>query len=82
MKRINDRLKQAAIAVVIVGAFFLSATLSSQLPTNATNETRVVLCTGIIANVGNTARDDANVIALCDDVGVHRSDYGPTVLPT
>lgn len=81
MRRIPDRVRQVAVVLVIIGAFFLSATLSSRLPTNANNETRVVLCTGIIANVANTARDDVNVIALCDEVGVHRSDYPATVLP-
>ena len=81
MRRVDDRLKQVLTAVLIVAAFFVSATLASRLPTNATNDSRVVLCTGIIANVANTARDDANVIALCDEVGVHRSNYGPTVRP-
>ena len=81
MKRVDDRLKQLLVGLLIVAAFFVSAALSSKLPTDATNDSRVVLCTGIIANVANTARDDANVIALCDEVGVHRANYGPTVRP-
>jgi hypothetical protein len=81
MKRVDDKVKQLLVGLLIVGAFFISATLSSRLPTNASNDTRVVLCTGIIANVANTARDDTSVIALCDEVGVHRSEYGPTVRP-
>ncbi len=39
---------------------------------------RVVLCTGIIANVANVARDYPEVIRICKEVGVDRADYPTT----
>jgi hypothetical protein len=39
---------------------------------------RVVLCTGIIANTANVARDDPNVVRICREVGVDRADYPDT----
>ncbi len=40
---------------------------------------RRILCTGIVANANNLARDDPEVIRLCKEVGVDRADYAPTV---
>lgn len=36
---------------------------------------RQILCTGIIANVGNVARDDPFVVEQCRKVGVDRDNY-------
>jgi hypothetical protein len=45
------------------------------------NGGRVVLCTGILANTANTARDDPVVIEVCRQVGVLRENYPETQSP-
>lgn len=40
-----------------------------------------VLCTGIIANTANVARDDPLVVSVCTQLGINRADYPPTEKP-
>lgn len=73
------------IVALLVGGMLLlqGAALSLTLVrTNADPDAgRIVLCTGIIANVSNVARDEPQVIELCRTAGVDRDDYPDTVLP-
>ena len=63
----------AAIAVLLI---FMLSTLNTKARADAS---RKILCTGIIANVSNTARDDPSVVQLCKEVGVDRTRFPDTL---
>lgn len=65
----------AIIVLVMVAGF---AYVDGQRE-ESTTEGRFILCSGIIANTGNVARDDPAVVQLCREVGVNRADYPATV---
>ncbi len=63
------------ILVMVAGFNYLEVARS-----NSAVDGRIVLCTGIVANTGNVARDDPNVVRICKEVGVDRSDYPETAV--
>lgn len=67
----------AIIVLVMVAGF---AYVDGQREAS-TQDGRFILCSGIVANTGNVARDDPQVIALCREVGVNRADYPATAVP-
>lgn len=64
------------VAVMVAGFSYLDLRRE-----DAAADGRQILCTGIIANTGNVARDDVEVVRLCRLVDVDREDYPPTVKP-
>ncbi len=67
----SDILGYGIIVLVMVAGFaYVDASRQA-----ATDQGRRVLCTGIIANTNNVARDDPFVIDICRQVGVDRDDY-------
>ena len=65
------------IDVVIIACVMLAAT--AYIGRAPDDGGRIVLCTGIVANTANVARDDPQVINICKEVGVDRADYPPTI---
>ncbi len=70
----RSRILETVIIVLVMVSGFAWVKASLNAPTDG----RTILCTGIIANTSNVARDDPFVIEACRDAGVDRNDYPPT----
>lgn len=66
---------RAAFVGVAIGLVALGFVTLYNEASDSPDDARRVLCIGIMANEANTARDEPLVIELCEDVGIHRSDY-------
>lgn len=64
------------VCVMVAGFAYLDVRREDQSAAG-----RQILCTGIIANTNNVARDDVEVVKLCRAVDVDREDYPDTVKP-